>query len=185
MGAAFGLSDELAAQAVRYLVPPILKTINKRMETSQGLLHFLEFLGGRRNERYWNDPGIFGHPQVETEGHAVLVALFPQAAHVRKIISNRAKVLPVAPETLEAMFPYVALLSLAAIERRTREPLGEILQHLAKDRVDEAGMANPYKTLAGEIRRRRMTSKARGMRNSGLSGMFGALFSKPDERSAA
>jgi hypothetical protein len=186
MGAAFGLSDELAAQVVRYLVPPIARTINKRTETSQGLLHFLEFLGNRRNERCWNDPGIFGHPQMHAEGHAVLTALFPQAAHIRKIIGNRAKVLPVQPETLEAMFPYVALLALAAIERRTREPLGSILQHLAKDRLDEAGMANPYKTLAGEIRRRRMTSKARTFRErSGLSGVFGALFSRADARSAA
>lgn len=186
MGAAFGLSDELAAQVVRYLAPPIARTINKRTETSQGLLHFLEFLGSRRNDRCWNDPGIFGHPQVEAEGRAVLVALFPQAAHVRKIISNRAKVLPVPPETLEAIFPYVALLSLSAIERRTREPLGSILQNLAKERLDDAGMANPYKTLAGEIRRRRMTSKARAVsQRSRLSGMLGALFSRGDARTAA
>ena len=186
MGTSFGLSDELAAQVVRYLVPPITKTINKRTETSQGLLHFLEFLGNRRNERYWNDPGIFGHPQVEADGHAALVALFPQAAHVRKIVGNRAKVLPVAPEVLEMMFPYVALLALAAIDRRTREPLGTILQRLAKDRLDAAGMANPYKTLASEIRRRRMTSKARAVgQRGGLSGVFGALFSRQDARTAA
>lgn len=186
MGAAFGLSDELAAQAVRYLVPPIARTINRRTETSQGLLHFLEFLGSRRNDRCWNDPGIFGHPQVDAEGRAVLATLFPHPAHVRKIISNRAKVLPVQPETLDAIFPYVALLALAAIERRTREPLGSILQHLTQDRLDTAGWANPYKMLAGEIRRRRMTSKARSLGQRGrLSGMFGALFSRGDARSAA
>jgi hypothetical protein len=95
-------------------------------------------------------------------------------------------VLPVRPETLEAMFPYVALLAFAAIERRTRAPLGSILQHLTKERLDEAGMANPYKTLAGEIRRRRMTSKARSMHQRGvLAGVFGALFARADARTAA
>lgn len=188
MGAAFGLNDELTAQVVRYFLPPILKSIAKRTETSQGLLYFLEFVGSHHNERYWSDPGVFGHPQIEAEGNAILATLFPNPAHIRKIISNRAKVLPVAAPILELMFPYVAILALGAIEQRTRAPLGEILRRLAHDRVDAASAANPYKPLANEIRRRRLTSKARDATGrGGFAGMFGSLFTTrgSEARSAA
>jgi hypothetical protein len=91
MGAAFGISDELAAQAVRYFLPPIIKSIGRRTQTSQGLLQFLEFLGTRRFDRYMDDPSVFGHPTVEDHGRTILAALFPQPQHIRKIIANRAK----------------------------------------------------------------------------------------------
>ena len=187
MGAAFGLNDELAAQVVRYFLPPILKSISKRTETSQGLLYFLEFVGSHHNERYWSDPGVFGHPQIESEGNAILATLFPNPAHIRKIITNRARVLPVAMPILELMFPYVAILALGAIEHRTREPLGKILRHLAHERLDPISAANPYKPLADEIRRRRLTSKARDVtRRTGFAGMFGSLFTRNnDARTAA
>lgn len=185
MGAAFGLSDELAAQVVRYFVPPIIKSITRRTETAQGLLAFLEFLGNRRLSRYWNAPGIFGHPGVEAEGREILVMLFPQAAHVRKIVTNRAKVLPVEPFVLDAMFPYVAILALAAIEQKTREPLAAIFERLNQESV-AAAESNPYKGLAGEIRRRRVTSKARDVSpRAGLVSVLGSLFARTDNRTAA
>lgn len=186
MGAAFGLSDELAAQVVRYFVPPIIKSITRRTETTQGLLTFLEFLGSRRLNRYWDARGIFGHPGVEAEGREILVMLFPQAAHVRKIVTNRAKVLPVEAFVLDAMFPYVAILALAAIEQKTREPLAAIFERLNQE-SRTTPEDNLHKALAGEIQRRRVTSKARDVSpRAGLVSVLGALFARnPDNRTAA
>ena len=186
MGAAFGVNDELIAQVVRYFLPPLIKSISRRTETSQGLLYFLEFLGGRRNDRYLADPGIFGHPQVEAEGHAILATLFPNPAHLRKIIDNRAKVLPVPPQMLERMLPYVAIFALGAIENKTREPMRTILHRISRGLVDDMAMSNPYRALAGEIRRRRLTTRAQDQdRRTGLSGMIGALFARADTQRAA
>jgi hypothetical protein len=189
MGAGFGISDELAAQAVRYFLPPIIKSITRQTESSQGLLQFLEFLGTRRFDRYMDDPSIFGHPHVEEHGRVLLAALFPRGREqVRKIIANRAKVLPIAPHILEAMFPYVAVLAFGGIEQKTRQPLGNILQRIARGRVDAQGLNNPYAALAREIRHRKAaTAKPRtaARRTSGLSGVFGALFARGDARSAA
>lgn len=186
MGATFGVNDELMAQVVRYFLPPLIKSISRRTETSQGLLYFLEFLGSRRNDRYLADPGIFGHPQVEAEGHVILATLFPNPAHLRKIIDNRAKVLPVPPQMLERMLPYVAIFALGAIENKTREPLRAILQRISQGRVDEMAMSNPYRALAGEIRRRRLTTRAQHQdRRTGLSAMIGSLFARVDTQRAA
>jgi hypothetical protein len=188
MGAAFGISDELAAQAVRYFLPPIIKSITRQTETSQGLLQFLEFLGTRRFDRYMDDPSIFGHPHVEEHGQVILAGLFPRGQQVRKIIANRAKVLPIPPHILEAMFPYVAVMALGGIEQKTRQPLGSILQRIASGRVDAQGLNNPYSALAREIRYRKMAAakpRKDPRRTSALSGVFGALFAKSDARSAA
>jgi hypothetical protein len=47
-------------------------------------------------------------------------------------------------------------------------------------------MSNPYRSLAGEIRRRRMTTRAQDQdRRTGLSGMIGALFARADTQRAA
>ena len=186
MGAAFGISDELAAQTVRYFLPPIIRSITRQTESSQGLLQFLDFLGTRRFDRYMDDPTIFGHPHVEGHGKAVLAALFPKGPQVRKIVVNRAKVLPIHPEVLDAMFPYVAVLALGGIEQKTREPLASILQKIASGRVDAQRLNNPYSALAQEIRHRRVVAKSRdgGRRSGALSGVFGALF-RSDARPAA
>lgn len=186
MGAAFGVNDELMAQVVRYFLPPVIKSITRRTETSQGLLYFLEFLGSRRNDRYLADPGIFGHPQVEAEGHAILATLFPNPAHLRKIIGNRAKVLPLPPHILERMLPYIAIFALGAIENRTRQPMQSILYRISKGKVDETAMSNPCRALASEIRRRRLTSRAQDQdRRTGLSGIIGSLFARADSQRAA
>ncbi len=186
MGAAFGVNDELAAQVVRYFLPAIKKSIARRMETSQGLIYFLEMIGAHRHDRYLADPGIFGHPQVEDEGRAIVAALFPNPAHLHKIIENRAKVLPVQPEMLEGMLPYVAILAIGAIELKTRQPLKDILLTILKGRADPVAVSNPYKALASEIRRRRIASgDAETERKSGLGGLIGALFSKSDTQAAA
>jgi hypothetical protein len=186
MGAAFGVNDELAAQVVRYFLPPIKKSIAKRMQTSQGLIYFLEMIGAQRHDRYLADPGIFGHPKVEEEGRAILGTLFPNSAHLRKIISNRTKVLPVQPEIIESMLPYVAILAIGAIELKTRQPLKGILLTILNGRADPVAAANPYKSLAIEIRRRRALEGGREPdRRSALGGIIGALFSKPDTQEAA
>src|SRR5262245_47314299 len=84
MGAAFGINDELAAQVVRYFLPPIIKAISRRMESSSGLIHMLEFIGSKRHDRYLADPGIFVTAKVEVEGRAIVGLLFPSSAHLQK-----------------------------------------------------------------------------------------------------
>lgn len=192
MGAAFNLSDELAAQVVRYFVPPIIKAVTRRTQTSQGLLNFLDFLGTYRLSRHWDNSEIFSHPDVERDGQAVLVMLFPQVVQVRRIVNNRARVLPVDPYVLEGIFPYVAVLALAAIEMRTRQPLSNILEHLAAETIDETALSNPHEGLAEEIRRRHALATAstqNTQQRSGISGILGSLFSRsggrPDRQSAA
>ena len=187
MGAAFGISDELVAQSVRYFLPPIIRSITRQTETSQGLLQFLDFLGTRRFDRYMDDPTIFGHPHVEGHGRVILGALFPRGQQIRKIIVNRAKVLPIMPQVLEAMFPYIAVMALGAIEQKTREPLGAVLQRLAKGNVDAQRLNNPYSALAQEIRHRKLAARPRkpAQRSGALSGVFGGLFARKDERPAA
>lgn len=186
MGAAFGINDELAAQVVRYFLPPIVKSVARRAETSGGLIYLLEFIGNKRRDRYLADPGIFVHPKVEAEGHAILATLFPNPGHLQKIIGNRTRVLPLRPELLERMLPYVAILALGAIELKTRQPLKAVLLRILNGRADPVAMANPYKALAGEVRRRRMTELGRNKdRRSGLAAVFGTLFARSDAQRAA
>jgi hypothetical protein len=148
MGEAFGFSDEVMARAVRYFIPPITKAIEKRAETTEGLFSVLEFLGSRRFDRFLDDPRIFGHVQVQKEGERALDYLFLREARIRKIVENRAKVLPIDADTLQAIFPYLAVIIIGAIEVRTRRPLGAVLHRITKGASDSRAIANPYLALA-------------------------------------
>jgi hypothetical protein len=185
MGAAFGINDELTAQVVRYFLPPIVKSVSRRMESPNGLIYLLEFIGNKRHDRYLADPTIFVHPEIEAEGRAILATLFPNPGHLQKIIGNRAKVLPLRPELLERMLPFVAVLALGAIELKTRQPLKAVLLRILNGRADPVAMANPYKALAGEVRRRRNAEQQQKDRRSGIAAMFGTLFSRSDAQHAA
>lgn len=159
MGQAFGLSDELIAQAVRYFIPPIAKSIEKRAQTPEGLLSVLEFLGARRYDRFLDDPRIFGHVQVRQEGERILQFLFVREARIKKLIENRAKVLPIEAATLEQMFPYIAVMALGSIEVRTRRPFGAILHRLTKGGADSQAGANPFLALAQYLKRQERENK--------------------------
>lgn len=184
-GAAYGINDELAAQIVRYFLPPITKGVSRRMRSMQGLIDFLDILGARRFDRYLADPGIFGNPHVSAEGWMILRMLFPNAMHLQRVIGNRTKVLPVGPNMLESMLPYIAILALGAIELKTRQPLKEVCLRLLNGRADPVAVANPYRALAAEIRRRRIPDEAYPERRSRIAAMLGSLFARQDTRTAA
>ena len=159
MGQAFGFGDELMAQTVRYFVPPITKTIEKRAQTPEGLISVLEFLGSRRYDRFLEDPRIFGHAQIAEEGQRILNYLFVRKERLQKIIENRAKVLPIDPVTLEKLFPFIAVLAIAAIELRTRRPLGLILYRITKGATDDRAIANPFLALVQYLRKQEQQQK--------------------------
>jgi len=159
MGEAFGFGDELMAQTVRYFVPPITKSIEKRAQTPEGLISVLEFLGSRRYDRFLDDPRIFGHAQVSQEGQRILDYLFVRKERVQKIVGNRAKVLPIDPVTLEKLFPFIAVLAIAAIEIRTRRPLGLILYRVMKGAADEGAVANPFLALTQYLKKQEQQQK--------------------------
>lgn len=185
MGAAFGINDELAAQVVRYFLPPLHKAMLKRMETPGGLMMLLELIGLRRHDRYLADPGIFRHPQIEMEGRALLTTLIPNRNFIAKIIDNRARVLRLPPEMLEKMLPFVTILVFGAVELKTRQPLKKVTLKIRGDKADPAALANPYKILADEIRQRKMAKGLEEEKRVSLTSVIGALFSRTDERRAA
>ncbi len=159
MGQAFGFGDELMAQTVRYFIPPITKTIEKRAQTPEGLISVLEFLGSRRYDRFLDDPRIFGHAQIAEEGQRILDYLFVRKERLQKIIENRAKVLPIDPVTLEKLFPFIAVMAIAAIELRTRRPLGLILYRVMKGSADDRAIANPFLALVQYLRKQEQQQK--------------------------
>lgn len=183
MGNACGLSDEVAAQVVRYFVPPIARAIQKRAQTAEGLLSVLEFLGSRRYDRFLDDPRVFGHPTVTEEGERVLEYAFGSKARIKKIVARRAAVLPVSEEQLEKMFPTIAVLALGAIETRTRRPLGSILHRLNNGFSDPRAIANPYLALAQVLRKKERDEKEQrrktGLRALRVSSVLGGLVARP------
>lgn len=159
MGQAFGFSDELMAQTVRYFVPPITKAIEKRAQTPEGLMSVLEFLGSRRHDRFLDEPRIFGHAQVSDEGQRILDYLFIRKERIQKIIENRAQVLPIDPVTLGKIFPYIAVMAIAAIEIKTRRPLGLILYRVTKGATDDQAIANPFLALVQYLKKQEQQQK--------------------------
>jgi len=159
MGQAFGFTDELMAQAVRYFIPPMAKAIEKRAQTHEGLLAVLEFLGSRRYDRFLDDPRIFGHGQVQKEGERVLEYLFVRDSRVKKIIENRTKVLPIEAPALQNILPYIAVMVIGAIEVKTRRPLGVIWHRIAKGAADDRELANPYLALAQHLKKQERDQK--------------------------
>jgi len=159
MGHAFGFSDELMAQTVRYFIPPIAKAIEKRAQSAEGLLSVLEFLGSRRFDRFLDDPRIFGHSQILHEGERVLAYLFVREERVKKIVGNRAKVLPVEAAALQNMVPYIAVMVIGAIEIKTRRPLGAIWHRITKGTTGGGALANPFLALAQHLKKQEHAQK--------------------------
>jgi hypothetical protein len=180
MGQAFGFTDELMAQTVRYFIPPIAKAIEKRAQTPEGLLSVLEFLGSRRFDRYLDDPRIFGHAQIFKEGDRVLDYLFVRDARIKKIIENRTKVLPIEAAALEKILPYIAVMVIGAIEIKTRRPLGVIWHRIAKGNSDDRALANPYLALAQHLRKQERDQKDHRRRR-----LFSFLGAGPAQQPAA
>jgi hypothetical protein len=159
MGQAFGFSDELMAQAVRYFIPPMVKAIERRAQTSEGLLSVLEFLGSRRYGRFLEDPRIFGHDQVLKEGERVLGYLFAREERINRLVENRAQRLPIEPAVIHSLLPYIAVMVIGAIEVRTRRPLSVVWHRITKGATDDRAIANPYLALAGHLRRQEREQK--------------------------
>jgi hypothetical protein len=159
MGQAFGFSDELMAQTVRYFIPPIAKALERRAQTPEGLLSVLEFLGSRRYDRFLDDPRIFGHSQVLKEGQRVLDYLFVREARINKIIENRTKVLPIDAALLQKLLPYIAVMVIGGVEVRTRRPLGVILHRITKGATDDRAIANPFLALAQHLKKQEREQK--------------------------
>ena len=181
MGQAFGFTDELMAQTVRYFIPPMAKAMEKRAQTPEGLVSVLEFLGSRRYDRFLDDPRIFGHAQVREEGERVLEYLFVRNARVKKIIENRTKVLPIEAAALENILPYIAVMVIGAIEVKTRRPLGVIWHRIAKGAADDRALANPYLALAQHLKKQERDQKdQRHRRSFSFFGMGSAQ--TPEER---
>jgi hypothetical protein len=159
MGSAWGMSDEMAAQIVRYFLPVISRSIQKRAQTAEGLISVLEFLGSRRFDRFLDDPRVFGHPTVADEGERVLDYVLGSRERIRKIVARRAEVLNLPVEQLEKLFPYIAVLALGAIEIRTRRPLGSVLHRINNGSSDSRAIANPYLALAQLLRKKEREEK--------------------------
>jgi hypothetical protein len=181
MGSAFGLSEELAAQVVRYFVTPIRKTIEKRTESYKGLMSVLNFLGTRRCDRYLADPRMFGHPKVDEEGKLILSYVFHNMENIHKVVANRAKMLPVQPDQLEAMFPYVAVMAIGAMEFRTRRPLAGVAQRLLGEADDDDAIENPYAKLVSQLQQRENAVEGENVRSSGFVGVLGSLFNRSNQ----
>ncbi|MDX2266411.1 MAG: DUF937 domain-containing protein [Hyphomicrobiales bacterium] len=180
MGQTFGLSDEMAAQVVRYFLPPIRKVLERRCETLDGMISVLEFLGSRRCDRVMEDARMFGHARVSDEGERIVNYLFGDTGYARKLIEKRAKVLGVDAAALEKMLPFIAVLAIGAVEKRTRRPLGAVLQRIAKGETDPKDLLNPYSALAAHLRLRRDGERAGARRPT----LFGSLFTRAEPRAA-
>jgi hypothetical protein len=159
MGQAFGFSDELMAQAVRYFIPPMAKAIERRSQTPEGLLSVLEFLGSRRYGRFLEDPRIFGHDQVLKEGERVLGYLFAREDRIKRLVENRAQRLPIEPAVIHSLLPYIAVMVIGAIEVRTRRPLSVVWHRLTNGATDDRAIANPYLALAGHLKQQEREQK--------------------------
>lgn len=183
LGQHFGLSDEMAALTVRYTLPAMRKAIERRTETAEGLIAVLEFLGSRRCDRVMQDPRMFGHVRVESEGQAILKYLFGSSQHIRKLIDSRAKILPIEAERLEKMLPYIAVMAIGAIEQRTRRPLGAVLNRLKQTALQPRDLHNPYASLAVHLadRKRELESRWRGGR---ISALLSAVLPRSETRTA-
>jgi hypothetical protein len=159
MGEAFGFSDELMAQAVRYFIPPMAKAIEKRAESAEGVLSVLEFLGSRRYDRFLDDPRIFGHDKVLKEGERVLEYLFLREERVKRLIENRAQRLPLETAALSKLLPYIAVIVIGAVEVRTRRPLGVVWHRLTNGATGGRAIANPYLALAEHLKKQEREQK--------------------------
>ncbi len=148
MAGAFGHREEAVAKALRYFIPPVVKAIEKKAHTADGLISVLEFLGSRRFDRFLDDPRMFGHIHVFAEGRRVLEFLFGHQDRLQRLVDNRAKALALEPGRIMELLPYVAIMVVGAVEVRTKRPLTLLVSRLANG---GAAVANPYLALAQHL----------------------------------
>jgi hypothetical protein len=157
LGEVVGLDEQLTAQCVKGLARPLVKVIEHKACTRDGILALLDFFSARRYDRFLTSSQIFGHPRSQGEGERILIFLLEDPELVGCIVSAQQDQISLERTLIEALLPYAAIMVMGAMEHRLRGPLIAMLESLGDGELATDARNNPFAAMADVIRARSKT----------------------------
>ena len=131
LGNRFGLSADQTASAARYIIPALSESVRRNAASPEGLCAILKALGSGRHERYYDDPGIFMDSEARKDGDGILGHILGNPEIRGAIADNAAKNTGISAIIIDQMMPYLAMMFMGSMIKRTREPLDNLASSIA------------------------------------------------------
>ncbi len=154
LGETVGLDEKLTADCVRGLAHPLVKVIDHKACTREGILVLLDFFSARRYDRFLTSSQIFGHPRSPGEGMRILTFLLEERELIDHIISAQQDRISLERTLIETLLPYAAIMVMGAMEHRLRGPLIAMLENMGEGELAPGARNNPFSAMAEVIRAR-------------------------------
>lgn len=152
LATAFAVEPAAAEAALRATMAELAWYLERNTLSRKGLADVVEALGNGDHAKHLDKPGAFRDPTVQADGEAVLGHILGLRRHNLTLAARVARRSEVSEETVRSMLPALAVIAKAAMESRSRGPLGEILAVMPP--LGRWSRGSPHADLADILRRR-------------------------------
>ncbi len=169
LGYHFGLTEAQAANALYHVVPEIEFGLRRRSSSDEGLVRLLRVLGTGRYAHCYDDHKIFSDIHVGYDGGSIVESVIGPEPIQRRLVNRVSQVTAIHPETLMQMLPFIAALTMGAIDHKARVKITALLRRVTSDPARRGALTkDPFGTVANIISSNVMhRARSRGYKSLG------------------
>jgi hypothetical protein len=144
MARTFNLTPEQADAAVKAVVPELARGIERNTLSRGGIADLLEAMGSGRAVQIMNNPAMFGHPDVQADGNAILAHILGPDKDTSRAAAQRASLASgLSDGVIRMLLPYIAQMLMGALTKGTQGSLGDIMSKIP-GLPGGTGTGNPF-----------------------------------------
>ena len=130
MARAFNLSPEQTEAAVKALMPELTRGIERNTLSRGGTADLVAALGDGAKVRNLQNPAMFGDPNIEADGNAILGHILGTKDASRAAAQRASLSSGLGEGLLKMLLPYIAQMLMGALANKTQDGLGDILSKI-------------------------------------------------------
>ncbi len=115
----FGLDPDMAASAIRSLVPAISQGIQNNTSDQAGLQSLVSALSNGHHQSYVDDPDSISDPATTADGNSILGHILGSKEVSRNVADEAAAETGVNSSTLKKMLPILASVAMGVMSKET------------------------------------------------------------------
>ncbi len=126
LGSQFKLTEKELKLVLTHVVPYIDDALNRLMKSPQGLAAILAQLASGQYQRDLSAKDLFQNSRILANGTGLLSLLLQNEATIRVISFIGAEGSDINASIIRQMMPYIAIIYISALAKRSNEPLQEL-----------------------------------------------------------
>jgi hypothetical protein len=130
MARAFNLNPQQAEAALQAVMPELARGIERNTLSRGGVADLVEALGSGRHAGNLQNPAMFGNPDVQAEGNAILGHILGTKDSSRAVAQRASLSSGLGEGLLKMLLPYIAQMLMGALANKTQGGLGDILSKI-------------------------------------------------------